>query len=435
MSTTSELKKALTAANQPLLQPQNDLEPVIEEELLKLQPLAQLMSVLQAEGLTHEYRLKTSHPAAWFEGELTQGTEGSGTYDRKTVQLKIQRIWGKVSGFAQTVDEKFINALAEELSGSVQGMSDLFEFGALFGCSNDIGFSGDRYQYSGILPRLFAFAPGNIIDAGGAKVTLDMLDQAVAKAHKHRQTRNDPSMWLMGLRMKQVVDGLQTRYNIPLTGVTLNDGKIEMPAYYRRPIYETDSVTPEDNSPACTGAAGGDDEGELAAETYKYRIAKVTQYGEQVAGTASADVEADATHLHADLSWTGAADAKNYMIFRKAGSGAYQLLDIIPALTYDADGKVNGKVETYTDLGNITPKAIEPLESGEEQIVLANINPNRGAAFMGKVDDMGRQLDRLVSYVELARTGDFYSYFLKSYLTLRFKFPNLMSVVRHVKTS
>jgi len=428
----SELKKALTAGNSPDLIPY-DLEKVLYEELSRLQPLVSLMQFGEAEGLTHSYSIRTAHPKAWFEGEETAPNAKRSTYTRKSVDLKIARIWGSVSGFAQAVDEKFVDALAIELAGSIQGMSDVMEYGVLFGTTGDIGFTGDAYQYSGAISRMYAYAPENVVDAGGDKITLADLDAAINLSARHRQTRLDPYLWLMSQQMKQVVDGLQTKIQLPLQGVTLADGRTEMAAYGKRPIYETDYVAPESTStsPACTAvvAAGG----ALAAATYNYRISSVTYYGEQVGGTASANVVAATTNLSADLTWTADPNAVLYMIWRKAGAGSYQLIDIIPALTYAADGTVNGAIATYTDAGAKTPKAIKPLESGEQIIATFNMNPARGASFIGKIDDMGRKIENAISFVELARVKDTYDYMLKSYHAVKVPYPNLASVIRHAK--
>jgi hypothetical protein len=431
----SELKKALTASGAPDLNPY-DLEPVLYEELLHQQPLLQLLNVAQAEGLTHEYRMRSTHPQGWFEGETTGANVQIGTYTRKTVAMKIQRIWGSVTGFAQKVDEKFINALAEELNGSVQGMADLFEYGILFGCADDIGFTGDAYQYSGILSRLYKLAPSNIIDGGGAKVTLDMLDQVQSKVGIYRNVRNDPMFWLMGMRMKQIVDGLQSKVQLPLSSMTLADGKLVMDAYGKAPIYETEYMVPADSStsPALTSALAAS--GSLADGTaVQHRIASVTMYGEQVASALSTARTPGTGNNKVTLTWTADSTARLYMIFRKLGTGAVQLIDIIPAVTYDADGKVNGTVATYTDDGSKTAVAVKPLETGEQTIALINRNPARGASIMGMVDDMGSRVDGLVSHVELARTKDSYDYFLKSYSTLKLVYPNLVSAIRHVKLS
>ena len=347
-----ELRKALdtstTSGGNQLLP--YDLEPTLNEELLKMQPLTELIPVLQAKGKTHEYTLRTSHPVGWFEGESTGANNQNSTYDRKSTMLKISRIWGSVTGFAQTMDEAFIDALSTELEGSLEGMSNLLEFGALWGAAND-HFTGDAYQFSGIMPTLFKLAPGNIIAGGSAKVSLDMLDQAVAKVVGYRQTRNDPLFWMMGLRMRQVVDGLQTKIQLPLTQTTLQDGRVVMANYFNAPIFETDYVVPEatTTSPTATATAKVDSTSSLAAGAYTYRISSVTITGEQVAGTASSAATADATHKSVDITWTHDDNARSYMIWRKKDTGAYALVDVIAANTYEADGALKAKVEAYND--------------------------------------------------------------------------------------
>ena len=433
MAANQELRKALeTTGNGANLLPY-DLDPVLHEELLKLQPLAQMIEVVQAEGKTHEYTIRTSHPQGWFEGESTGPNNKNSTYARKSTMLKIQRIWGSVTGFAQAMDERFINALSTELEGSLEGMSNVLEYGIMYGCADDLGFTGDALQYSGIFAHVFNAAPGNVIDGGGAKVSLDMLDQAVAKIGAFRQTRNDPKLWMMGLRMRQIVDGLQTRVQIPLTQTTLNDGKIVMNNYDNAPIFETDYLVPESSTPSPTPAATIGAGGTLADGTYQYRIASVWVFGEQVAGGASGTVTAATTNKQASLTWTPDQQAKLYYIFRKLGAGNFQLIDIIPAVTYNADGSISGYVGTYTDTGKAAI-AIKPLEAGEQQIVLLNRNPERGVAFLGKVDDMGRQIGNLMQYVELARVKDTYDFMVKAYLGARVRYPNVAAaVIRNVK--
>jgi hypothetical protein len=438
----SEIRKALTASGDGAALAVVDLDPVLHEELLKLQPLAMVMGVEQAEGMTHEYKVRTSHPQGWFEGEVTAANAQNSAYERKSVQLKIQRIWGGVSGFSRAVSQKFVDSLAAETEGSVQGMGELMEYGALFGTANDIGFTGDAYQYSGILPRVYAYAAStNVIDAGGDKITLDDLDAAYAAINKFRGVRNDPQMWFMGMRMKQVVDGLQTKVQLPLRSAELFDGKLTMGAYAGAPIFESDFVVPASTttSPACTAvkAAGGS----LADATYTYQISSVTMYGEQVAGTASSGVTTETTNNKVNLTWTHDDNARLYMIWRKIGSGSYQLLDIIPAYTYNADGSVSGNKEAYTDDGTRTALAVKPLASGEQIIVISNLRPGRGASWVAARDDMGYVVSAegvvsgLLSFVELARTKDSFDYLLKSYQALKMPHPNLAAVIRHVKLS
>ena len=83
-----------------------------------------------------------------------------------------------------------------------------------------------------------------------------------------------------------------------------------------------------------------------------------------------------------------------------------------------------------------TPITCLPLEAGEQNIVLVNRHPERGVAFLSKVDDMGRQIGRMLSFVPLARTKDTYDYMIKSYLGMMIKYPGVAAaVIRNVKTA
>jgi hypothetical protein len=134
-----ELQKALTTTGDGAALLPYDLDPILHEELLKLQPLAVLMDIIEAGGKTHEYNVRSSHPMAWFEGEVTPQNNKNSVYARKSVQMKIQRIWGSVSGFAQAMDERFIDALATELEGSLEGMANILEYGFMWGIRLHVG--------------------------------------------------------------------------------------------------------------------------------------------------------------------------------------------------------------------------------------------------------------------------------------------------------
>ena len=433
----TQLRKALLSSGDGAALNPYDLDPMLHDELLKLQPLAELLSVIPAGGKTHEYNVRSSHPQAWFEGEVTPANAKNSVYARKSVQLKIQRIWGSVSGFAQTVDEAFIDALSTELEGSVEGMSNALEFGTLWGAASDVGFTGDAYQYTGIMFKVFAEkAATNVIDAGGDKVALVDLDNALAAATGFRGVRGDPKMWMMSLSMRQVVDGLQTAVQLPLTSAELQDGRIVMMTYAGIPIMESDFTAPEatSTSPADLAAAEDNGAGSLAADQYFYNISSVTMYGEQVVGTEANETVTGGSDA-IDLTWTADSDAVLYMIWRglATGNANMQLLDVIPALTYDANGTVNGAVATYKDTGTLTPKAVKPLSTGEQNIVLINRNPSRGVAILGKVDANGRSINTLFTYHDLAQTKDTYDYMIKGYLAQRLVNPELVAVIRHAK--
>lgn len=433
----TELRKALVTTGDGAELLPYDLDPVLHEELLKIQPLAQLLETVEAGGKVHEYRKRVSHPTAWFEGELTPQNPKNSTYESKMLQMKIQRIWGSVSGFQQAMSEEFIDSLETELMGSIEGMANTLEFGQMYGVADDIGFSGDPYQYTGFIPRIFAYAPQNVIDAGSDKITLTDLDDVISKAFGFRGANRDPRLWMMSKAMKLVVDGLQARVQIPLRSLEMFDGKITMASYADIPILETDYLKPlsETSSPSDVALTGAESGGTLST-SYDYRIASVTLTGEQEAsaavGTPAAITGSTGT---VTLDFTADPNAVQYYIFRQdGGAGDFALIDIIPAKTYDANGTVNGTVAQYVDDGSKSRIAqIQPLEAGEQSIVLLNRNPRRGLAIVGKVDDMGRPLDTLYRYVDLARTKDTYDYMIKGYLSSRVIYPELMGMIRHAK--
>jgi len=428
------LRKALTSADTADLRSE-DLDPVLHDELVEKQPLLSLFDVEQAKGKVHEYRKITSHPKGWFEGESTPANARKGTYSRETVQLKILRNWGEVTGFNQAVTAADLDALALEIDLSVQGLSDIIEWSTLFGVADDRDFSGDEYMYSGILNAIYSDAPGNILDAAGAKITLAMLDSMIDLID-YRGTENDPKFFLMANNMKTVVDGLQTIVQMPISSAQLFYGKITMGTYDGLPIFKTNMMKSSDSGVTGLGAAAGSDVTSGAANSeYGFRVSSVTYAGEQV-GVAEATVTPTADY-DVDVTWTADADAYAYMLFvEPVGGGGHSLIDIIPAFTYDSAGTVNGSVETYTYADfSVVNTNVQCLETGEQAIVLANSSNRNGASYLGLVDSMGAQKEGMVSYVPLARTKDSYDFMLKSYLCMKIVNPLLFSVLRHVKTA
>lgn len=434
-----ELKKALetTSSDGARLLPY-DLNPVLYEELLDIQPLAMMLSILTAKTKTHEYRRKTGHPSAWFEGESTTGTVVNSTNEEKSLKMKIQRIWGSVSGFQQVMSEEFVDALALEINGSLEGMSNTLEFGVMYGCSADKAFSGDAYQYDGLLTQIYLnAAETNVIDGGGDKITLADLDTTIEAISDYRGVARDNKFFLMSTSMKNIIDGLQTKVQIPLRSMELFDGKLTMGSYNEIPIVKTSYLKPlattTSPTPVLTASTSG---GTLSAQAYNYRISSVYLTGEQRGGSAATTAATVSTATGSvALAWTADASAKLYMIFRQdGGAGDYALIDIIAAKTYDSAGKVSGNVESYTDAGaRARIEEVMPLETGEHMIILVDSNPERGAAIMTRADSAGQLQEQMFVYEELAKTKDSHDYMIKSYLGLRVVYPEMCAVLRHVK--
>lgn len=436
----SILRKALTSVETADLRSE-DLDPILHEELVEKQPLLELFNLSRADGKTHEFRKVTSHPKGWFEGEETPANSREGSYSRESVQLKILRNWGSVTGFNQAVTEKDLDSLATEIDLSLQGVGDIIEWSTLFGASGDLdSYTGDSLIYSGILPVVYGGASDvNVIDGAGAKISLDKLDDMM-EAIDYRGTDGDPKFFAMSGAMKNVVNGLQTKVQMNIESAELFDGKLVMSTYDSKPIYKTNMLKPGTDGvtslAVADGSAGGT--GSLGASTYGYRVSSVTFNGEHVAVSEVTNSPAD-DDLEQDLTWTADADAYLYMIWRSNDNGTtYGLRDIIAAKTYDSNNTVNGTVAAWTDTDFSSGSHntnIQPLETGEQIVTLFNASPRNGASYLGMVDGMGQALDSMVSYVPLARTKDTYDFMLKSYLAMKIVNPDLFAVLRNVKTT
>ncbi len=432
--TISEMTKALTAVSSSgaALQAE-DLEPQLVDELLRLQPLLNLMSITQATGRIHEIGRQLTHGKAMFEGELVNNLSGAdqGTYDRPTVTLKVMDAWGAVSGFQQAASRRFINSLELELQGHLEGMANLFEYGLLW--ANGSGADADSYQVDGFDTLI----RDNIHDHNGV-VTLKLLDDMRDEATKWRGTNQDPGLYIASKGMVTKISGLQTLVRMPVTTLEF-DGGLRMTAYNGYPILESDYVKPAATSPGnFSGAAGGS--GTVPAGDYRYRIAAVRETGEQVA--AAVQVVTLSGSNRAQLTWTADADALLYKIYRSdvdGAAGTEYLYTTIAAKTRDADGKVTGNVAAWNDDALRTRPANaaneKPLNSGEECIFFLNLNPRRGASIVSLLNSLGDQVNNLVNYIELARTRSSFDFMLQSFWALQVPWQKLHAKARRVKVA
>lgn len=91
----SELQKALMNTTDQSLLILEDVSPLIHDLLQEEFPLWNLMGTQRAQGPVHEYRVRSSYPAAWAQGELADPDFRSATYINREARLKIIRSWGK----------------------------------------------------------------------------------------------------------------------------------------------------------------------------------------------------------------------------------------------------------------------------------------------------------------------------------------------------
>jgi len=414
-----------TASGQALLP--EDLEPAIVEYLARQMPLFNFVDRGQADSKTHEFTRRTAVPAAWVEGETTPSAVQSSTYDRKTVQLKILRTWGSVSGFQQRQSQRFMNALSSEISGSIEGLADLFEYSMLWGDDTD------AYQFSGVNTYITEDKPANIFDLNAA-ITLTDLDNMIDATEVYRGTNRDPKIFIASQNMISRLSGLQTKIQRTVQQIEY-EGGFRLDSYRGIPLLPSNFVQPATTTTSpdvtATAAAGGS----LADDEYFYRIASVTMYGEQLIGGEDSATTAT-TNNSVTLSWTADANAKLYKVYRGTVTGAdnLTLLATIAAKSYDSAGTLSTNVASWTDDGsNSLVSQVVPLSTGEECIFLANLNPDRGMQLVGNMSPIGDMIDTFVTYAPLATTKSSFDYMIESFAALKVPYAEVHSVSRRAR--
>jgi hypothetical protein len=431
----TELTKALTAASAAgiALQPE-DLEPALVEELLRIQPLAQLLPVKQATARVHEIARRTAHGAAAFEGELVANVTNAvqSTYDRPTVTLKPIHFWGAVSGFQQSAAAKFIDSLTAEQVAGIEAMANQIEFGVLWG--NTI----DPFQIMGLDGQITT----NIHNHAAAVVTLKLLDDMIDAATGFRGAERDPGIFIASKGMVSKISGLQTLARINVERVEY-EGGLRMTLYRGYPLLETSYVKPSGTAAPATFTSTIGAGGALPAGVYRYQIASVRETGEEVAAAEANCTSAGAPgNATANLAWTADANAWLYKIYRSnvdGGAGTAYLYTTIAGHTRDGNGLVNGNVAAFADTADLarpTGAALEtPLAGTDENMFLVNLNPERGAAIVSLVNALGVPVNNLVSFIELARTRSSLDFLLESFVALQVPWQQLHAHARKVRVA
>jgi hypothetical protein len=428
---TSELQKALTAtsASGIALQPE-DLESALCEELKIQQPLLGLMEVVQANGRVHEIVRRTGHGKAAYEGASVVGTATQSTYDRPTSTLKNASYWGEVQGLQRAASKRFMDSLLLEQNAGIEAMGDILDFGIKWANA-----TADPYMIDGI----DTLVRSNIQDIN-AVVSLGYLDSIAAAAQPWKETKQDPYVYLMSKGMINKISGLQSLARRQVDKVEF-EGAFRMTTYDGVPLLEDPSMKPPAASPATFTATIGAG-GALPAATYYYRIASVRPDGECIAAAEDDCISAGpAGNSTANLAWTADANALLYKIYRSSslggGAGAETLLATIAAKNRDGTGLYTSNVVAWADDGTaVAPGGAAnelPLDTGHESIWLINLNPERGASFLGLLNELGDQLDNYMSYIPLATRKNAYEFMLACFHGLQIKWETVLVRARRVK--
>lgn len=401
-----------------------DIEKAIQVMIFSQEPLLDSIVKKPAYADSVKWKKITSGPTAKVEGEnaVTPGsdfTSGQGSAD-----LKIIRSKGSVTGLAQAATQKTINLFQEDLTLRTMAMKDGIIGYTLFGNK-----TADGYQFDG-----FDTAVQTNREDVADDVETDLLDSMIDSIPaKWRQKM----VFNMSSKMLSAVSKLDTDIRKNIQGIEYMGGR-RMSMYRGIPINESDYCRPTSTMGTITTASAISAGGNLVAgQTYKYRVAAVTQYGEQWASAEVSRTVAGGQNSIV-LSWTAVDGAILYKIYRTAAgglTGTEKLHVTIAANTYDGDGTITAAVTGYTDLIALVAGTDIMLDATDvdETIQLVNLDSNVGIALYGMRNQAGQDIENMVQYLSLARVKDAENYLLLSYLVAAIYNEQLHSYARRVR--
>jgi len=423
-----ELSLALDTTTGGALSPES-LEPKIVELVRKLSPLVAGLTVIQADGKTHEYNERSALPSAAFEGEKAVTGTSQSTYTRRPTPLKIIRARGGVTGFQQAASRKFVNSYVKEIAGAAQAMAWGMEFGVMWGNA-----TSDQYQYDGLDTKIIT----NRLERN-AVVTLRHLDEVIDAIIGVGALDPSNMAFYLSPQMHSKISSLATevRKNLPRIKYP---GGLEMESYREIALVDSSFCKPTSQMGVVTAADDATVGGLIAATQYRYKVAAVTRFGEQWAG-------AEVTHTTGGgitsikLSFTAVADAQLYKVYRTIGGGGVGtevLAGIYAAKTYDGDGTITGYVASIIDivadaaLGTDTPL---DYTNREETVFLVNRDPEISTEIAGLMNEQGEKVQNLIQMLPLARVKDQEEFLLLSYQALIYKGDIFNGLLRRLRTA
>jgi hypothetical protein len=401
-----------------------DIEKAIQVMIFSQEPL--LDSIIQKPAYADSVKWKKilTGPTAKAEGEnaVTPGsdfTSGQGTAD-----LKIVRSKGSVTGLAQAATQKTIDLFQEDLTLRTAAMREAIIGYTLFGNK-----TADPYQYDG-LDTLVQTVRSNV----AADVETDHLDELIDSIPAKWRSK---MVFNMSSKMLSAVSKLDTDVRKNITEIEYMGGR-RMSKYRGIPINESDYCRPTSTMATLASVSGVAAGGVLVpGSTYRYRMAAVTQYGEQWASPEKSQVVGGG-HNSITITFTAVAGAILYKVYRTAENGlagTEKLHAVIAANTYDCDGTITGVVTSFVDKVNVLSGTDICLDATDvdETIQLVNLDSNVGIAMYGMRNQAGQDIKTMVQYLPLARTKDSEDYLLLSYHVAAIYNEQLHGIARRVR--
>lgn len=381
----AELQEALTAAGvAPLIQ--KIIDPLLLEYQRRYSPLLRMIPTKKISSTVYYFNRRTNRAPGGFVTDGGARPMGNSLYEQFQFTIKQLQAVGGVTGFAQEVTRDQIGDLrAQEIASCMQGLLWDIEMAMLWGCAGATA-NGPWPQFDGLDTMVNQFTTSgsnmqNVIDAGGAALSLGLLDQVIDMTETNAAMPVWSSEWMFVCSPTAI--GKLVQLETPLQrflGQTEVAAGLNVSTYRDIPLVKStflsSRVSVQMPAITITNSASG---GSLAAGTYYYVVEPVIAR----AGIGKASVEVNSGALTGSTSQVTLAFSVpsgldsgaplSYRVYRGTAAGGETLLGIVDAVvTTTADG--------------ITPVyATEIVDTGAAlvQQTSGTANPNPPTAYVG----------------------------------------------------
>lgn len=420
------------------------LEDVITNTLVRLVPELAVPTLKFGAQKTHEFiRLNALPTPGSAMGENSTTPTRNSTTERASVELKVLKRKGAVTGFIQDASADQVDALAFEMETHLQAFGNDLRTYMLYGNRN-----ADQYTFDG-LDRFISSFRRNTAQGGSIPTNLAFLDDMIDN-NIRKQGANHRKVFEMSPEMLSVVSRLYTQVRdnrgaVRGTDVIQIDGGWRLQTYRDVPIVETTATRPQKQMGTVTTASAGSG-GAIPNGTYYFRVAPVTWDGEQ-----RASVEASVTTTNADtitLSFTADTEALFYKVYVSTTTGQTVLRHIVSGFTYDANGSPTANITQIqfsanpTTASDAVPTHMQsdvPLggtaDAPMEVVFLWDLDEYQGLGKLAYTNSAGSRYEGLATVEPLAKTDDNEPFLVKSYPALIDSFEATSAYHRGLRTA
>lgn len=441
----SLIRKAFTSATGvgEALVPEH-LESVITNTLVRLVPELAIPVLKFDHQKFHEFiRLNALPSAGSAMGESSTTPTRNSTTARASVELKILKRKGAVTGFIQDASANFMDAQAFEMETHLQAFGNDLRSYMLYGNK-----TADAYTFDGLDTFISTYRK-NTAQGGTVPTSLSVLDDVIdhnmrKQGSSHRRVfEMSPEMLSLFSRLyTQVRDN---REAIRGTNVVEIDGGHRLQTYRDIPIVETTATRPVGQMGTVTVASAGSG-GAIADDEWFFQVAPVTWDGEQRAFTEISETTSNADTI--TLSFSAYTDALYYKVYVGTVTNQLVLKHIVSAFTYDGNGTITGSTTSIvfsadpTTAGSEVPTHMQndiPLEGTAlnpmEVIFFWDLDEYQGMGKLAYTNSAGSRYEGLATVEPLAKTDDNQPFLVKSYPALIDSFEATSGLMRGYKTA